>query len=172
METALRNKLRALLEPTVQRLGFRISAFEQGTDTRGGMVVRIFVDSDRGIGIDDLTRVSREISPVLDVDDPISEAYNLEVSSPGFDRILELEQDFNRFAGFRAKIRLAASVEGQRRYTGTLIGAEGGVVEVEVDGVRHKLVAETIALARLSPTPDQYDRLRDVSRGQAGGPDQ
>lgn len=172
MEKALRARLRALLEPTVERLGYRISALEQGTDPRGGMVLRIFLDADNGVGIRDCAIVSREISPLLDVDDPIEGTYNLEVSSPGFDRIIELQQDFVRFAGFRIKIRLMASVEGQRRYTGILIGANDETVEVEVDGVHHVLAMDAIAVARLSPTPDQYDRLREVSLGQAGGAEQ
>ena len=172
MDKPLREKLRALLGPTVGRLGFRISALEMGSDVRGGRVLRVFIDSDKGVGIDDLTAVSREISPLLDVEDPVEGAYTLEVSSPGFDRIIELEEDFNRFAGIRAKIRLLASLEGQRRYTGALVGASDGVVEVEVDGVRHKLVMDTIAHARLSPTPEQYDRLKEISLGRTGGPDQ
>jgi ribosome maturation factor RimP len=136
------------------------------------MVLRIFLDADNGVGIRDCAIVSREISPLMDVDDPIDGTYNLEVSSPGFDRIIELEQDFVRFAGFRIKIRLLASVDGQRRYMGTLIGASDGTVEVEVDGMRHTVAMDTIAVARLSPTSDQYDRLREVSLGQAGGAEQ
>jgi ribosome maturation factor RimP len=172
MEKALRDTLRALLGPTVERLGYRISGLDQGTDTRGGMVLRVFVDADSGVGIHDCAVVSREISPILDVADPIVTAYRLEVSSPGFDRIIDLEEDFNRFAGFRIKVKLHAYIEGQRRYTGTLIGAGEGAVEVEGDGVRHQLPMADIAIARLSPTPDQYDRLRDVSLGRTGDPDQ
>lgn len=172
MDQPLRDKLRALLEPTVGRLGFRISALEMGSDVRGGRVLRVFIDSDKGVGIDDLAAVSREISPLMDVEDPIEGTYTMEVSSPGFDRILELEDDFNRFAGIRVKIRLLASIEGQRRYTGTLVGAEEGVVAVETDGVQHKLAMDTIAHARLSPTPEQYDRLKAISLGRTGGPDQ
>lgn len=171
MDMDLRARLRALLDPTVERLGYRISALEQGTDPRGGTVIRVFIDTDSGVGIHDLTTVSREISPLLDVDDPIGGAYNLEVSSPGFDRLIELEHDFNRFAGFRIKVRLHASIEGQRRYTGILVGVTDGHVEMDVDGTRQTLAMDTIATARLSPTPEQYERLRDVSLGHTGDAD-
>lgn len=161
----LRETLRELLEPTVQRLGYRISAIELLNDPRGG-VVRLFIDADGGVGIADCAKTSRELSPILDVADPIAGAYHLEVSSPGFDRLLELPEDFARFAGFHVKIRLHPG-EGRRRYSGILQGIDGGMdgemVKVKVDDEVHLLPRDRISQARLHPTPDEYERLREVS---------
>ncbi|MEL6349026.1 MAG: ribosome maturation factor RimP [Myxococcota bacterium] len=165
---ALKQTLRELLEPTIHRLGYRLSAIELLNDARGG-VVRLFIDADGGVGIADCARTSRELSPVLDVADPIQGAYHLEVSSPGFDRLIELPEDFVRFSGFSAKIRLLPG-EGRRRYSGTLLGVagDGALVKIKVDGETHLLLRDRIGQARLNPTADEYERLRDVSLGRTG----
>ena len=103
MENPLRSTLRTLLASTVERLGYWISAIELANDHRG-LIVRLFIDGPGGVGIADCAKVTREISPLLDVEDPIPDNYNLEVSSPGIDRLIERPEDFVRFAGFRAKV--------------------------------------------------------------------
>ena len=164
-----RRALRDLMEPTIERLGYWLSAVEVGPDPRGTPTVRLFIDAARGVGIDDCARVSRAISPLLDASDPITGAYNLEVSSPGFDRLLERQEDFMRFAGFPVKVQTAAVLETptgpRRRYAGTLQGMEDGQVVVLVDGQLYHLPLGEITRARLAPTPDDYDRLRVAALG-------
>jgi ribosome maturation factor RimP len=166
-----RRALRDLMEPTVERLGYWLSAIEVTQDARGTPVVCLFLDAEGGVGIADCAKVSRALSPLLDASDPITGTYNLEVSSPGFDRLLERYEDFVRFAGFPVKVQTAAaqvtSSGARRRYAGTLQGVEDGAVVVLVDGQLYRLPLGEIARARLAPTPDDYDRLRVAALGAA-----
>jgi ribosome maturation factor RimP len=102
--------------------------------------------------------VSRAISPVHDVEDPFPGAWELEVSSPGIDRPLQREQDFQRFKGFGVKVKLAPGPE-RRRYAGLLQGIEDGHVLVEVDGQVHRLALDQIDKAHLDLDDEQFARL-------------
>ncbi|MGE5624546.1 MAG: ribosome maturation factor RimP [Bacillota bacterium] len=146
----MREKLIGLLEAPVEALGYEVVELEFHPQGRGGLL-RIFIDREGGVTVDDCEKVSRQVSAVLDVEDPIPGAYTLEVSSPGLDRPLRKEADFVRFAGERAKLELTLPKDGRKRYTGTLQGCEAGEVRIEVDGVVHKLSLGDIAKARLVP---------------------
>jgi ribosome maturation factor RimP len=104
-----------------------------------------------GIGIDDCERVSREVSALLDVEDPIPTAYTLEVSSPGSDRVLRTKPHFVRFAGSRVHVELKAPREGRRRYTGTLKSVSDAGIELEVDRQPVSVPFDEIEKARLAP---------------------
>jgi ribosome maturation factor RimP len=104
-----------------------------------------------GIGIDDCERVSREVSALLDVEDPIPTAYTLEVSSPGSDRVLRTKAHYDRFAGARVHVELKAPRDGRRRYTGTLKSVSETGVELEVDRQRVNVPFDEIEKARLAP---------------------
>jgi ribosome maturation factor RimP len=104
-----------------------------------------------GIGIDDCERVSREVSALLDVDDPIPSAYTLEVSSPGEDRVLRTRAHFERFAGSRVFVELKVPRDGRKRYTGMLTSVNDVGVELEVDRQPVKVRFEEIEKARLAP---------------------
>jgi ribosome maturation factor RimP len=104
-----------------------------------------------GIGIDDCARVSREVSALLDVEDPIATAYTLEVSSPGSDRVLRTRKHFDRFAGARVHVELKAPREGRRRYTGTLKSVSDAGIELEVDRQPVSVPFDEIEKARLAP---------------------
>ncbi len=104
-----------------------------------------------GIGIDDCERVSREVSALLDVEDPIPGAYTLEVSSPGSDRVLRTRPHFERFTGARVRIELKAPREGRRRYTGTLKSVSDAGIELEVDRQAVAVPFDEIEKARLAP---------------------
>jgi ribosome maturation factor RimP len=104
-----------------------------------------------GIGIDDCARVSREVSALLDVEDPIPTAYTLEVSSPGSDRVLRKRTHFERFAGSRVHVELKAPREGRRRYTGTLKSVSDSGIELEVDRQPVAVQFDEIEKARLAP---------------------
>ena len=162
MDTNLHSTLREVVSPTVERLGYWVSAVELVTDP-AGLTVRLYIDAPGGVGIADCARVSRELSPVLDVEDPISDNYNLEISSPGIDRLIQRPEDFIRFAGFRAKVRLQESVDGRRRYSGELAGLEGTEFLLQSGETTHRISLSDVATVRLNPSPEDYDRLRDVS---------
>jgi ribosome maturation factor RimP len=104
-----------------------------------------------GIGIDDCERVSREVSALLDVEDPIPSAYTLEVSSPGSDRVLRTRSHFDRFMGSRVFVELKVPREGRKRYTGMLVAVNETGIELEVDGQRVSVPFNEIEKARLAP---------------------
>jgi ribosome maturation factor RimP len=109
-----------------------------------GWVVRVFIDRpgpsgtpDDSVGIEDCARISRELSAIFDVEDPLGRSYTLEVSSPGLDRPLRDERDFRRFAGRRAKIAVEPAVDGQKHFEGRIEGVEAGAVLFEAEGRKH-----------------------------------
>jgi ribosome maturation factor RimP len=124
-----------------------------------GQTLRLFVDAPGGVTIDQCASISRTLSTVLDVENPISGAYRLEVSSPGIDRPVETAADFARFAGFRAKVRLIPGAE-RRRYTGTLLGMVDDHVQISVDGEIFELSLQEIDRARLMLDLDEFTQLQ------------
>ncbi|HTT07388.1 MAG TPA: ribosome maturation factor RimP [Gammaproteobacteria bacterium] len=146
-------RLQALLEPVVTALGYELVGIEQVTGGRRGLV-RLYIDQPAGVAVDDCERVSRQVSAVLDVEDPIAGGYVLEVSSPGLDRPLYTPAHYARFAGCRARLKLRTPLLGdQRNVTCTLLGVDEDKVRVEVDGVEHHIPLVQIAKARLIATP-------------------
>jgi ribosome maturation factor RimP len=146
-----RDKLVKLLEPLVEQLGFELADLELRTGARDG-VLRIFIDKLDGIGIEDCEEVSRQVSAILDVEDPVQSNYRLEVSSPGLDRTLTKPAHFLRFMGQDVKVKLRFPLDGRRNYRGALQGADEETIEVEVDGELFSLSLATIESARLIPT--------------------
>ena len=137
-----------LFEPTVTSLGFDLVGVQwRGGRSRG--LIRVYVDHDEGVTVDDCAQVSHRINGVLDVEDPMPGEYDLEVSSPGADRPLFVERDFVRFAGAGLQVTLYRPIEGQRRFTGTLGGYEDGVVLVDEHGIEHRFAISEIDSARL-----------------------
>ena len=144
-------ELTKLLEPEVNTLGYELVDLEARLGGRNGLL-RLFIDSEDGITLDDCERVSHQISALLDVEDPIPGHYVLEVSSPGVNRRLSKPGDFRRFVGERVKVELRMPREdGRRRFTGRLAAVESEEIRVEVDGVEHHLRFEEIETARLAP---------------------
>jgi ribosome maturation factor RimP len=146
----MREKLFGLLEPVVTGLGYELLEVEWASTGRSSLV-RVYVDRTDGgaIGLDDCERASRAISAVLDAEDPIGHEYQLEVSSPGFDRPLRTVAHFERFAGSEARIELASPIEGRRRFRGRLGPVTNGMVSIEVDRKEWKLPLAGISKARL-----------------------
>jgi len=145
-----RDELAKLLEPTVERLGYELSDLEAKTGGPNGYV-RLFIDKADGISLDDCETVSRAVSALLDVEDPLPGQYNLEVSSPGADRKLTKIAHFVRFAGETVKVQMRFPVEGRRRFRGKLQSADERNIVVEVDGESHTLPVANIDYARLAP---------------------
>ncbi|WP_310599054.1 ribosome maturation factor RimP [Desulfobulbus sp.] len=115
-----------------------------------GWVLRLFIDKEGGVAIDDCVAVSREISAYLEVEDLIDHAYHLEVSSPGLERPLKKRDDFIRFAGKLVRIKLREPAAGQRVLIGTLQGMEGDSVVLALDGETVRVDMENISKARLT----------------------
>lgn len=149
-ETMTGGELAALLEPTVERLGYELSDLEIRLSNKGGLV-RVFIDKPDGIGLADCEKVSQAVSALLDVEDPIPGHYDLEVSSPGLDRKLTKVEHFQRFIGETVKVRTRFPQEGRRRFRGRLVSADEDNIVVEVDGVSHSFSLSIIDTARLVP---------------------
>jgi ribosome maturation factor RimP len=142
--------LAQLIEPVVTALGYELVAIEHRRGTRSSLL-RVYIDSPDGIGVDDCSRVSHQISGVLDVEEPIAGQYTLEVSSPGLDRLLSKPQDYERFAGQMVKVRLHALFEGRRKLVGVLKGIEQNQVIIEEEGKEWRLALHDIEQTRLVP---------------------
>jgi ribosome maturation factor RimP len=149
MTVTLRERLIALIEPVLARLGYELVELEYAAG-RSHAVVRAFIDAPAGITVDDCERVSREVAALLDVEDPIPTTYTLEVSSPGFDRVLRTPAHFERFVGSRVFVELKAPRAGRRRYTGQLRVAGAAGIELEVDKQTVAMSYEEIGKARLA----------------------
>jgi ribosome maturation factor RimP len=145
----LRERLCALLEPVLARLGYELVELEYAPG-QGRSLLRLHIDAPAGVGLDDCERVSREVSSLLDIEDPIPSAYTLEVSSPGFDRLLRSRAHFGRFVGSRVFVELKEPRAGRRRYTGTLLTVDEGGIALEVDRERVAMTFEEIGEARLA----------------------
>ena len=140
-----------MLEPTIERLGYELTDIELKLGGRSGLL-RIYIDKDDGVDIDDCEVVSHQVSAILDVEDPIPGNYTLEVSSPGLDRTLTKPAHFRRFMGEDIKVKLRFPLDGRRNFRGALKSADDEVIEVEVDGESFRLPLSTIESARLVPT--------------------
>ncbi len=156
----LKSRVRELIEPSIQRLGFDLVAVEWVGDTRGP-ILRVSIDHREGIAAANCAEVTRYISPLLDESDPIDSPYTLEVSSPGIDRPVQRLSDFVRFDGKRVRVRLEEG-HPRRRYRGVLRGVDGDEVKVEVDGVVHAIRHDTIDRAHLILDLDEYENLAEV----------
>ena len=140
-----------LVRRTVEPMGYELVGVQYLTGQPGGNILRVYIDREGGVQLDDCTAVSHQLSGVLDVEDPIPGNYNLEISSPGLDRPLFTPEHYARHAGKMVNIRLDASIGGRRKYKGKLLGIEGERVLVEVDGEVYPLDLEDIHEARLVP---------------------
>lgn len=118
----------------------------------GRMVLRIYIDKDGGIKLDDCEAMSNEIGNLLDSSDAISDSYVLEVSSPGIDRALKKEKDFIKFLGERAKVSLYAPIDGQRNFKGKLLDFKNNTIIIaDVTGKTVEIPMDKVAKAKLDP---------------------
>ena len=146
-------RLYELIEPTVTALGFElVGVVWRDGRTRG--LIRIYIDRDEGVTVEDCARVSHRVNGLLDVEDPVPGEYDLEVSSPGVDRPLFVQRDFARFAGADMKVTLRNPFAGRRRFTGILGGYRDGVVLVDEHGAEHRFALSEIESANLVPQWD------------------
>jgi len=154
------SSLTQLARRVVEPMGYELVGVEFFQRGGGAGTLRVYIDHERGITLDDCTEVSHQLSCVLDVEDPLPGHYDLEVSSPGLDRPLVFPEHFVRFAGQRVKLRLAEKVEGRRNLEGVLLGPSGaaetadptaGVIRVEAEGRTWEIPLAALETARLVP---------------------
>lgn len=143
-------KLNDLIKPAVEKMGYELTDIEIKTQDRE-QLVSIFIDNLTGINIEDCEIVSRQISLLLDVENPISGKYTLEISSPGLDRKLTKFNHFKRFIGNELRIKLLRSMDGRRNFRGKLLAANKESIKVQVDDQLYKLPIDMIEIARLVP---------------------
>jgi len=143
-------ELHKLLEPGARALGFEILTVE--LSGRGsGTILRVYIDGPDGVTLDDCANVSHQLSAILDVEDPIPDAYTLEVSSPGLDRPLSKRSHFEAVLGQQVKIQTHGYIQGRRKFTGLLTNVSDKALTVEVDGETYELPWADIGKARLVP---------------------
>ena len=173
-ETGVAARVAAVVEPVIGDLGFRLVRIK--VTAQNGCTVQIMAEREDGtMSVADCESVSRAVSPVLDLEDPIGRAYYLEVSSPGIDRPLVRAGDFNRWAGYDAKVEMAVPVAGRKRFRGIVRGAEGGEAVIALPDVKEgeeplvRLPLSDIGEARLVLT-DELVR-ESLRRGTAPSQD-
>lgn len=126
--------LERLIEPTLIDMGYDlVRVLLQGKERRTLQIMAERRDN-AGMTVDDCADISRAVSAILDVEDPITEAYTLEVSSPGLDRPLVRPRDFERYADYAIKVEMKLAIDGQRRFSGRLLGIKDEIVSIEVEG--------------------------------------
>ena len=156
-------KIEAMIAPSLEAMGYRVVRVAVTGGRRATLQIMAERTDDQAMRVEDCTEISRMVSALLDVADPIAGAYLLEVSSPGIDRPLVRREDFARFAGFEAKVELNAPVDGRKRFRGRLLGVEGDAVRLLVDAAPVTLPIAAVARAKLvltdellrAPEPDQ-----------------
>lgn len=140
-------RLRVLINPILEDQGLELVDLQLRNE-QTGLVLRVIIYKDSGISIDDCSQVSREISHLLEIEDPIDQAYSLEVSSPGLTRPLITERDFSRNRGQKVKIKYAGDA-GPQAIVGIIGETDPQAVELLVDGKREKIFLEKIHKAKL-----------------------
>ncbi len=149
-QTALESRIADMIEPVIAERGLSLVCVRM-TGENGMNTLQVMAEdpATRKIGVDDCAKLSREIAAILDVEDPIQGRYRLEVSSPGIDRPLTKERDFEDFRGLEARIEIAPALDGQKRFKGLLIGVENGAVRLETETGPVALPLDSIQKARL-----------------------
>jgi len=156
MSDELRARIEATVGDVVGFAGMELVHLEFRREG-AGLVLRLYIDKESGVTLDDCARISRLVSSQLDADDPIPNRYTLEVSSPGIDRPLVKDKDYGRFAGHNIRLTTAAPLEGQRRFSGRLIGLADGNIRLALeDGREVAIPREQVSMARLAD--DAFDK--------------
>lgn len=151
-------ELDELLRPSIENMGLELWSLEYKSQGRRG-ILRIFIDEpERGVTLEDCERVSREVSAVLDVEDPFAGAFTLEVSSPGLDRALYRKAHYERFIGSNIKVRLRIGYEGRRNFSGVLMGVEQEDVVLRNGEEEYLFPLSSIESATVVPQLDQKNK--------------
>lgn len=157
MSKIITDKIKSLIEPVIEGLGYELVRVLMLSSARSNEAptLQIMAEQEDGtMTVEGCAKISREVSVILDVEDPISGEYHLEVSSPGVDRPLTRRKDFINYAGHDVKIELESAQNGRKRYRGELLGVTGDDVVIKVDGEEYSLPLEDIAKSKLVLTDE------------------
>lgn len=143
-------QLQALIAPVVASLGCELWGLEYLTQGKY-TTLRLFIDGPEGVTLDDCEKVSRQVSSVMDVEDPIEGEYTLEVSSPGMDRPLYTADQYARYVGEQVNIRLRLARDGRRKFKGTILSVEGEDIRLAVDNQEYVIAADAVDKANIIP---------------------
>lgn len=146
----LEYRLQTLVQDSVDAMGFELVGIECQRAGRF-LTVRLYIDKEGGVSIDDCSDVSRQVSAIFDVEDPITDKYNLEVSSPGLDRPLFTLEHYQRFIGRDVVIHLRIPMLDRRKWQGTLLSVEGDLITLKVEGNLQQFAFGNIQKANLVP---------------------
>lgn len=151
---AIGKKLENIIEPAVNLLGFELVGCEVH-QFAGKNIVRVYVDCERGVTIEDCAEVSRQVSAALDVEDPVVGRYDLEVSSPGLNRPLMKLEHFQRFIGHKVKVKLRRSRDNRRNYTGVIQAVKGNEVEIVLENNEESIVLLFAEIKKANLVPER-----------------
>ncbi|WP_417456093.1 ribosome maturation factor RimP [Kordiimonas sp.] len=153
------DNIAALIEPTVSALGYELIRVTYGGGRKPTLQI-MAEKPDGSMGVEDCAKLSRELSLILDVEDPLPGEYLLEVSSPGIDRPLTRPKDFERWLGFEAKVELGTQMDGRRRYRGRMTSFTGDMLTMETDEGVVELEFGEIAKAKLLMTDELLEAVQ------------
>ena len=156
MTNVLMDKIAKLIEPTIEGLGYELVRVQLFSSPKGGAsTLQVMAEAEDGtMTVKGCAKISREISVIMDVEDPIDSEYVLEVSSPGLDRPLTRLKDFVNYAGFETKVEMNKTVDNRKRYRGKLLGTEDNLILMDVEGEVYKLAYSDIQKAKLIMTDE------------------
>jgi ribosome maturation factor RimP len=157
------NQIAGIIEPPLAAMGYRLVRVALTSTGRATLQVMAEREDEAPMSVEDCAEISRSISALLDVADPIAGAYTLEVSSPGIDRPLVRPEDYDRFAGFAARIELKEPQDGRKRFRGRLLGRAAGHVRLADEAGEVRLPLAAIAKAKLILTDDLIAAARPKS---------
>ncbi|MDQ7783216.1 MAG: ribosome maturation factor RimP [Desulfomonilaceae bacterium] len=152
-----------IIEPVLEPDGIELVDLEYKPEG-GKWVLRLYIDTSDGVTLDLCAQVSRQVGALLDMEDPIEHPYNLEVSSPGVNRVIRKEKDFRLFSGSPVRIKTRRKLQGRRNFSGTLLGVENSMIIVDVEGTRVEINPEDVERARLDLPAGGFFR-QDLRRG-------
>jgi ribosome maturation factor RimP len=152
-EREIVDRVRAIIHPIVLNEGMEVVDIEYRRES-GGWVLRVILDREGGVTLDDCTRVSQEVGRSLDVEDTLQSSYTLEVSSPGLTRPLKTEKDFMKYLHRLVKVKTVDPIQNRRQFKGRLLGVSENGVEIQVDGGIFQIPFSNVAKANLEIDQD------------------
>lgn len=145
----VQNEIEQLLKPTIESMGYQLWGCEYLAQGKHSLL-RVYIDKDDGIGIEDCEQVSRQVSALLDVEDPIPGNYSLEVSSPGIPRPMFRNWQYQRYVGQGVHIKLFKPVAGTRKYAGMIVSADDDTLVLDISGTQQEFLFSNIVKANLT----------------------
>jgi ribosome maturation factor RimP len=145
----VQNEIEQLLKPTIESMGYQLWGCEYLAQGKHSLL-RVYIDKDDGIGIEDCEQVSRQVSALLDVEDPIPGNYSLEVSSPGIPRPMFRNWQYQRYIGQGVHIKLFKPVASTRKFAGTIVSADDNTLVLDISGTQQEFLFSNIVKANLT----------------------